>query len=630
VVAVLCRFAADRSIRALEDENPEGAVRSGTWTALFPIFGWGAALSGFHWAGLVAATIPRTWFLLPYVVLFLPLCVMVGAGWAARRRIEGRDEPAGASVRAAIAAGLRRNALVLVPLAFVLALRDSLEVLAALGVPGFARAVTLRQAYPDLDPLLLVVALTFLTYFSPAFFRRALKAAPIPPGDLRTSLEALAARVNLTCRDFLLWRTNGRVRNAMVVGLTGRTRYVILTDGLVSTLSTPQTLAVFAHEAAHAKMRHLPLYFVLSLALILLMQAVDDLAGPVLGEEGMVSLSLLFLAAFWFGMLGWLSRRFERQADVWAADHAGLLEPQAAPVTLPDTGRDIPYGAAQMMFALHRLTARVPVRTLRHGAPRDRIAFLAAYSTDPAVRQAHEQDRRRLLRGIALFVVASIGVTALRVPTAMARGEVRLRVLDGIERAKEARQAGKRGDPAAEARLYGEALDLFEEVRRRGSDRPKDPETTYFAAIASYYAADVRLRHPAPGASSAGDARARFAEALDLVKDVPPLRTGELRVRAHVDLGRLALREEDAASGIAEAKRRLAAARSVAESDYDGKMRRALERLLDADLRLRDPDPAVAAAARKELQAVAASRAEGDEWEDLRHDAADDLDHAPK
>src|SRR5213078_3531139 len=136
---------------------------------------------------------------------------------------------------------------------------------------------------------------------------------PLEDGPLLHDLVELARRIRLGLRGFLLWDTRGRSINAMVVGLTGGTRGVFLTDGLVEALPRPEVVAVVAHEAGHAMRRHLPLYFVTAFALVLLLQAAEDAGAEWFGDKAEPFVIGAFLAVFWFGVLGWLSRRFERE-----------------------------------------------------------------------------------------------------------------------------------------------------------------------------------------------------------------------------------------------------------------------------------------------------------------------------
>ena len=61
----------------------------------------------------------------------------------------------------------------------------------------------------------------------------------------------------------MLWPTNGTIINAMVVGFTPGTRRIFLTDKIIQDLPEDELMAVFFHEAGHAKHHHLPLLLML-------------------------------------------------------------------------------------------------------------------------------------------------------------------------------------------------------------------------------------------------------------------------------------------------------------------------------------------------------------------------------
>ena len=106
---------------------------------------------------------------------------------------------------------------------------------------------------------------------------RAAHRASARPGPLRDRLERHAAALKLRYRDLLVWKTKGGVLNAMVIGFTPRTRLIFLTDALLRRLPEEEVLAVFSHEAGHAKRHHLPLFLVLFVTTGVLFHIAGDL-----------------------------------------------------------------------------------------------------------------------------------------------------------------------------------------------------------------------------------------------------------------------------------------------------------------------------------------------------------------
>ncbi|ADB14719.1 peptidase M48 Ste24p [Pirellula staleyi DSM 6068] len=102
---------------------------------------------------------------------------------------------------------------------------------------------------------LLLVALPLL----PFVLTRMWRTTPIPASPLRDRLLACTRDMHTQVRDILLWQTSGSVANALVVGVTNRLSYVLLTDALVAELSADELEVVVRHELAHLRRWHLPL-----------------------------------------------------------------------------------------------------------------------------------------------------------------------------------------------------------------------------------------------------------------------------------------------------------------------------------------------------------------------------------
>src|SRR5208282_5508295 len=161
---------------------------------------------------------------------------------------------------------------------------------------------------------------------APEILRRVLPTEPLPDSPLRRRLETICDRYRIRFRDVLLWRTSYQVGNAAVMGLFRQTRYVLLTDLLVETMSDEQIEAVFAHELGHVVHRHVIWLVATATGILFLVggpgaaimdrlaerwpQLPDSVQWAVWGAAGLG----VFAAAF-----GYVSRKFERQADVFAA-----------------------------------------------------------------------------------------------------------------------------------------------------------------------------------------------------------------------------------------------------------------------------------------------------------------------
>jgi len=245
---------------------------------------------------------------------------------------------------------------------------------------------------------------------APLLLRYIWKTRTLPAGPLRERLEGFCRRIQLNYREILLWDTYSAVANAAVMGLLKPVRYVLLSDALIENMGDDQIEAVFGHEAGHVRHHHiffLLLYmlggFCFSLLLIqLLIFGFEDAFGEaetwpwyytwILGGFSAV----LFLT--WILMFGWVSRRFERQADVHAAQTVG----QGKDPCDDNNDRLSARGAWIMETALIRIAQlngmSIDARSWRHSSIASRAAFL---------RQLAEQDGAlsRFMRLVQLIKV---------------------------------------------------------------------------------------------------------------------------------------------------------------------------------------------------------------------------------
>ena len=215
--------------------------------------------------------------------------------------------------------------VLLVPLGLLASVGELIRIVIARnpGMPGWLGGV--------LSTLVIVPVLVL----APWLVVRIVGARPLPPGEVRSTLETMCRESGVRVRDLLLWPTGGAIVNAGVTGVVGWLRWVMLTDGLLETLRRDQVMAVMAHELAHARRHHIP-WMVLSviglaggLALLLDPLVVElrgwriELGGdesPLLRDLETINLvaTVLVLIGTLVGF-GWVSRRFERQADAFAA-----------------------------------------------------------------------------------------------------------------------------------------------------------------------------------------------------------------------------------------------------------------------------------------------------------------------
>ncbi len=172
----------------------------------------------------------------------------------------------------------------------------------------------------------------------PIALRYLWDTVPLGAGAMREGLLGLCAQYRVRVRGILVWRTHGAMVNGAVVGFLPRLRYIVLTDTLLESLPWSQVEAVAAHEVAHVRHRHIVWLAGSMVATGIFVGSLVTLAargvgvGPVTegGGVGGVGVGVggwgpvgVLVVVFGVGLMvfGWASRRFEWQADVFAAQH---------------------------------------------------------------------------------------------------------------------------------------------------------------------------------------------------------------------------------------------------------------------------------------------------------------------
>ncbi len=261
------------------------------------------------------------------------------------------------------------------------------------------------------------VALVLL--MMPWGLRHLWNTSRLASGPIRERLARLCEAQKVRVRDYLVWHTHTGMINGALVGLLPGMRYILLTDALLERMTEAEVEAVMAHEVAHAARRHIPWLGVSIAATVGLSDAVLAWAGPRflpawsyvqldggerVGPEFLLSLAL-GIAAF-----GWVSRRFERQADAFAAQHLSGWSPRRrlpapAPAITPEAA-----GAMSDALAAVSRFAHLPQQkfTFRHGSIIQRRRNVMDLVGVPSDRIAIDRTVRRIKTASLIGVVALI------------------------------------------------------------------------------------------------------------------------------------------------------------------------------------------------------------------------------
>jgi STE24 endopeptidase len=315
----------------------------------------------------------------------------------------------------------------LVPVVLILAAHD-------LALVVMWKAGWLDRAGAEVHAGISMASAALVLLLAPEILRRVLDTRPLPHDALRGRLEAMCRRHRLRYRDILQWGTDHNIGNAAVMGLLPQVRYILLSDLLLEKMDEPEVEAVFAHELGHVVHRHMAWYVVFFMLLMATMAGPAELLldairpyelPPRLPHELVIALGMvgLFFVAF-----GFLSRRFERQADVFAARtieqeirqeiasaRGATVErstlpplPPAPPPPAPAShvGKD---GAAVFARALERVAKinNIPARAWSwcHGSIEGRARAVNDMGADPARTSRFDRAMRRLYVGLLASLV---------------------------------------------------------------------------------------------------------------------------------------------------------------------------------------------------------------------------------
>jgi Zn-dependent protease with chaperone function len=269
----------------------------------------------------------------------------------------------------------------------------------------------------------------------PWILRLVLGLRSLPAGPLRDRLMTAARRLRFRCSDILLWNTNGGVANAMVVGVFPVPRYVILSDRLLTGLSDDEVEAVFGHEVGHVKHHHIAYYLGFLLISLGVLAGTWRLIAGQLAEQipGLreylepsfdgAQLPLLpMIGLYIFVVFGFLSRRCERQADIFGCRAVSCercdCPGHTADVQLLPLGRGLcPTGIRTFIQALEKvanlngISRSKPgwLQSWQHSTIARRVEFLQNMLADPAI-EPHFQKRVRRVKWALLLGLGTVFV----------------------------------------------------------------------------------------------------------------------------------------------------------------------------------------------------------------------------
>jgi len=318
----------------------------------------------------------------------------------------------------------------------------------------------LAFVYPILGWVFVLGSLLSAMTLLPFLLRFLLGARRLDAGPLRERLERTAAAAGYEgARLYVVPTGSARMANAFVAGLSFRWRYVFLMDGIVEGMSPEQLDCVVAHEVTHATKKHLLYFLLAALAFSAILGLLHEgLTAADVPTAVIVPLILSWSAAYWVLGLGFVSRRFETEADLVAA----RLVP-AGEGGLP------PYAAARKMAdALYRVADlnNVPLDawTWRHFTLAKRIEILLKSELNPAVGIRLELICERIRSTALTLILGALACASLIFLFQRGKAAENLKLLDAYAQVEQGRQELANGN-------YRSALDHLKQGLDGGSTR---------------------------------------------------------------------------------------------------------------------------------------------------------------
>lgn len=387
------------------------------------------------------------WIMLPGMIATLPFLTAVILVWIAMfpadraiREIglelhlfRGRPVRPTWNMRQYLMFNLRHHVLfILVPMLIILAARDTIEC--------YAEPLRAWIGHDFLPDVLLGAAAVIVALIAPLLFRHIWLTQRLPEGPLRERLLWLCDKLRMRCRDILVWKTQGMMVNAAVMGVIAPLRYVLISDGMLEEFDDEKVEAVFGHEAGHVKRQHIIFYLLFALISGCIVTIFSVRSRGLTEPEYQLVVTILgtLLAFKWFIVFTWISRRFERQADIFGVRTLALSGlPCQAPCALhgseqnpaPRRGDPLCITAAHLFGnTLNDVAVLNGIRpeawSWRHASIASRSRTLIKLAQDP---QATARFERRMR-----YIKAAIFLGAL-LSSAGAVWELRLWRLLGIE-----------------------------------------------------------------------------------------------------------------------------------------------------------------------------------------------------
>lgn len=438
-------WSALRGLRSGRGSAPQllrVRLRGLQWAA---VVAQAVAVFGFGWLDWIRSVLGN-WPLLDELVALAPPIAAIGACWWAAHPME-RVLRGGSLSRGRFVSTELRNQLGLIGGPALLAI-GAAEAATMLASAWFGEGSTAEM-------LAAPAAVVAVMLAAPSLMVRILDTEPMPDGPSLEVLERVLADNGVRMSRILVWRTGGVMLNGAVVGFVPAARYLLLTDAVIERMPIESLRAIVAHEVGHVKRRHVPWMLLTTLAVVAAAAIAVELAIPsvvaaiepppvdpvLLAAAGVPKESdetlgvveaaaAVAVLAMVLPVFGWVSRRFEQQADAFAAQYLSVVGPSSASsfvddgesrrLKAPEAALVTPRAVLAMCRALGRVAELNGVSpaapSWRHGSIRWRQRNLVQLVSVPILRLPIDRTVRWIKAvgaGLLLLCVLAEGARAI-------------------------------------------------------------------------------------------------------------------------------------------------------------------------------------------------------------------------
>jgi len=270
----------------------------------------------------------------------------------------------------------------------------SIFLIATLLILWGMREIGIRLGFSEHINAIDIAGIVVILFLSPIMLSFILPARRMQDFELLDSVMFVAKKAGVRLSSVLVWNTNGRLMNAMAVGVLPSLKTIIVTDKLITNLTRKEFLAVTMHEVGHHRYWHIPFLWLTVISVLL---CSDRLFGHMITiETWYISLAKLPIVAI---VLVMVSRQFERQADVYAASYISSSQ-ESKTIT--------PEAAGMMSNALSTIAHTHHISPLRrdffHGSISSRQSYLNGVIGSPIA----SLSINRIVMWMKILITASV------------------------------------------------------------------------------------------------------------------------------------------------------------------------------------------------------------------------------